>query len=227
MPLFEVTFRVSHDCPIGNISRKYPSLKMFHWCNREHDVLELVIRNQKEYPAIQRELSAVIEIIEEVSDSMKVHLITKTCECMEAGSVSRFIEHLSFLELNPVYYEGGWEYYRIVAFKHEDIPKLMKKLADARFDVEILKKKPYNGSFIGSMAMNTDTLFSDLTNKQIDALMAAYTYGYFNFPRRSNVQTIAEKLDVPRTTFVDHLKKAENKIVAALVPYIQLFRNKQ
>jgi len=44
-------------------------------------------------------------------------------------------------------------------------------------------------------------------------------------PRRADVQTIAAKERVPRTTFQEHLKKAENKLLAALVPYIQLFNH--
>ncbi len=224
MPLFEITFKVSHDCPVGNISRKHQSLKIFQWCNREHDVLELVIRNQDEYSSIRSDLLKTMKIMDEVSDSDRVHLVTKSCSCLEPGSVSRYLEELNFLEFNPVYYEKGWEYYRIVAFKHEDITKLMRNLATEDFEVEILRKKPYRGSFISSMAMTADTLFSELTDKQMDALVTAYSHGYFSFPRRTNVQTIAERLRVPRTTFVDHLKKAEGKLVAALVPYIQLFR---
>ena len=40
-----------------------------------------------------------------------------------------------------------------------------------------------------------------------------------------SARVIAFKERVPRTTFQEHLKKAENKLVAALVPYIQLFNH--
>jgi len=58
----------------------------------------------------------------------------------------------------------------------------------------------------------------------MDALLTAYNSGYYRLPRRANVQTIAYRRHLPRTTFQEHLKKAENKLVASLVPYIQLFR---
>ena len=55
------------------------------------------------------------------------------------------------------------------------------------------------------------------------AMLTAFRYGYYNLPRNADLQTIAAKEKVPRTTFQEHLKKAENKLVAALVPYVQLF----
>jgi len=71
--------------------------------------------------------------------------------------------------------------------------------------------------------LTADFLFSELTEKQMDTMLTAHRHGYYNLPRNSDVQTIATKEKVPRTTFQEHLKKGENKLVAALVPYMQLF----
>jgi hypothetical protein len=43
-------------------------------------------------------------------------------------------------------------------------------------------------------------------------------------PRKANVQDIAHRKKVSRTTYQEHLKKVENKLVASLVPYVQLFK---
>jgi hypothetical protein len=58
----------------------------------------------------------------------------------------------------------------------------------------------------------------------MDALLTAYSNGYYNLPRKANIQDIANKKRVSRTTYQEHLKKAENKLVASLIPYVQLFR---
>jgi len=68
-------------------------------------------------------------------------------------------------------------------------------------------------------------LFSNLTEKQIDALVSAYSNGYFLLPRKADVKEIAFRKQVSRTTFQEHLNKAENKIMSALIPYIKLFSN--
>jgi len=74
------------------------------------------------------------------------------------------------------------------------------------------------------VSLTADALFSDLTEKQMDALLTAYSHGYYRLPRKSDIQTIASRKRVPRTTFQEHLKKAENKLVVSLVPYIQLYK---
>jgi hypothetical protein len=50
--------------------------------------------------------------------------------------------------------------------------------------------------------------------------------GYYQTPRRVNVQTIADRAGVPRTTLQEHLNKAENKLIASIVPQIQLYARK-
>lgn len=225
MPLLEIRFKVSHDCPFGNISRKYPSLKMFEWCNREHEVLEFVLKDGKDYQAIMNEIKASAEIVNAVSDGDRVHIITKICTCTQPGSVSRHLDDLSILQLDPVVYEKGWEHFRIIAFNNDAVSELMKRMKDEGFLVEITRKKPFKGSITGALSLTADALFSNLTEKQMDALVTAYIQGYFSFPRRTDVQTMAARMHVPRTTFVEHLKKAENKVVVGLIPYIQIFRS--
>jgi predicted DNA binding protein len=70
--------------------------------------------------------------------------------------------------------------------------------------------------------LNVGSMFSELTAKQADALLTAYRHGYFLFPRRTNLQSIAMKERVVRTTLSEHLKKAENKLISNLIPYLHI-----
>jgi predicted DNA binding protein len=225
MPLFEVVFKVTHDCPFGNISRKFPSLKMFEWCNREHEILEVIVEDHEEYAAVMKEISKLEGIIGKSSDRDKVHLVMKTCYCSLENSVTRNIDACNLLHVAPVIYEQGWEYLRVIAFKHEDLEELLQRLDERGFEFEILRKVPFDGFIASSLTLTADALFSDLTAKQIGALLTAYKNGYYRLPRKADVTEIAFKERVPRTTFQEHLKKAENKLIAALVPYIQLFNH--
>lgn len=224
MTLFEFVFKVMHDCPFGNISRRFPSLRMFVWCNREHEVIEIIVENREEYSAVMGEISKIDGIIDVSSDRHKVHLITKKCFCTMENSIGKNIDEFNLLHISPVIYKKGWEYYRLIAFRHKDVQGLLQKLKEKGFMYKILRKVPFNGFLASSLTLTADALFSDLTDKQIDALLTAYGHGYYKLPRKTDVKTIASKKQVPRTTFQEHLKKAENKLVAALVPYIQLFK---
>lgn len=224
MPLFEVVLKVTHDCPFGNISRKFPSMKMFSWCNKEHEVYEIIAENQEVYSAVLEELTKVTRVLEVSSDHHNIHLITTTCFCTKENSVNENIEELHLLHISPLVYMRGWEYYRIIAFRHYDLRKLMERLEEKGFVFDIVRKVPFNGFIASSLTLPADALFSHLTDKQIDALLTAYNYGYYRLPRKLDVQAIASKRRVPRTTFQEHLKKAENKLVSSVIPYIELYK---
>jgi predicted DNA binding protein len=223
MSLFEVAFRISHDYPFGNISRKFESMKMFTWCNREHDVIEFIMKEPDDYPALMNEISNLCGVIDRISDGSKVHVVTKNCCCDTDNSVVGNIGISNLLHIAPIIYENGWEYYRIIAFRHKDLEDFLQRIQKSGFKFEILRKVPFNGSISSSLALTAGSLFSNLTEKQIDAVVSAYANGYFLLPRKTDVKEIAFRKQVSRTTFQEHLSKAENKIMAALIPYIKLF----
>jgi predicted DNA binding protein len=224
MPLFEFVFRAFYDNPFSKITESNPSVQLYQWCNDRHDVIELVMQKPEDYGQVREEFSKSVEIVDEIDNGANVHVITRMCACGGVGTVMSYLNDPTLLVIPPVAYENGWEYFRVIAFRHEGITKLVTKLREAGFNVQILRKTPFDGYMASSLTLSTDTLFSGLTEKQIDALLTAYAQGYFRFPRGSDLQTIASKEKIGRTTFLEHLKKAENKIITALIPHIQLFR---
>jgi predicted DNA binding protein len=224
MPLFEVVFRAFYDNPFSKITENNPSVQLYQWCNDHHDVIELVMQKPEDYGKVRDGFSKSVEIIDEIDNGANMHVITRMCACGGSGTVTSFLNDPSLLVIPPIAYEDGWEYLRVIAFRHESISKLLTKLRGAGINVEILRKTPFDGYIASSLTLSTDTLFSGLTEKQTDALLTAYAQGYFRFPRGSDLQTIASKEKISRTTFLEHLKKAENKIITALIPHIQLFR---
>jgi predicted DNA binding protein len=224
LPLFEVVLKVTHDCPFANLSRKHPSMKMFTWCNREHEVHEIIAAGQEENKLVMHELSETAKVLEIFSNQCNAHVVTTPCYCNTDNSVTRNIDSFNLLHVPPVVYEKGWEYYRLIVFRHEDLRRLMQRLEEKGFTFEVVRKVPFNGFIASSLTLTADALFAGLTDKQMEALLTAYNSGYYRLPRRADVQTIAYRRHLSRTTFQEHLKKAENKLVASLVPYIQLFR---
>ena len=57
----------------------------------------------------------------------------------------------------------------------------------------------------------------DLTNKQLQALQAAFYHGYFEQPRGSTASAIAESLGVSHATFLQHLHRAQQKLFARVL----------
>lgn len=224
MPLFEVVFRARYEYPLIEITKIHPSIKIFQWCNSEYDIIELIMQKREEYGQIREDITKVVEIIDEIHNGTNTHVITRMCACAGPGTVQNYLGDPNLLLIPPIAYEHGWEHLRLIAFRHENVKKLLGRLRDDGFEVEILRKKPFDGYIASSLTLTTDALFSGLTEKQVHALLTAFAQGYFRYPRGADLQTIASKENVSRTTFLEHLKKAENKIITALIPHIQLFR---
>src|SRR3989442_3133980 len=70
--------------------------------------------------------------------------------------------------------------------------------------------------------VSTATLLGKLTSRQLQALVVALDNGYYNIPRTATAGEIAQRLLVPPTSFVDHLRKGANKVLQAITPYLPL-----
>ncbi len=58
-------------------------------------------------------------------------------------------------------------------------------------------------------------LENELTERQLAALRAAFVAGYFDWPRESTAEEVAEALSVSSATLHQHLRKAEKKLFTA------------
>lgn len=54
---------------------------------------------------------------------------------------------------------------------------------------------------------------ADMTDRQREALEAAYRAGYFDWPRDSTAEEVAETLDISSPTLHSHLRKAEGRLM--------------
>ena len=58
---------------------------------------------------------------------------------------------------------------------------------------------------------------STLTERQREILVEAYRNGYYEVPRRINSEELANRLKLDKSTVVEHLRKAENRLVSEII----------
>ncbi len=227
MTTYEIGFRLQHDCPFNDLSRQFPSAVISHWCNYDNDVLEVSCNDPSLFEELDKGIDkltqeAGVKVVRRVFTKPNQQLVTQHCGCNHYRSTTPAIEKNHCLELQPTIYRGGWEWYRIIAFSERDIKNLFREL-DEFCKVEIIsRRKNASGSVRDTLLISTASLLGELTEKQLRALILAVENGYYGVPKKVTTEEIAGMLGVPRTTYEEHLRKAESKVLGSVAPYLQL-----
>lgn len=94
------------------------------------------------------------------------------------------------------------------------IPAVVDRLDAIAPDVTLVSKHETPRDIGRSQARG---VFDALTDRQYAVLTAAYHAGYFDWPRASSGEDLADRLDVAPTTFYQHLRAAERNLLEELL----------
>mgnify|MGYP002153779129 CR=1 FL=1 len=211
---------------------KHPEVRVVEWCNNRIDVLEIECPDIETFTKIDPDLRNLLfwrggKILRKTFCDGNLQVITKTCcDSRISTSVTALVERNSCLHVPPVVYYGGWEEHRVIGFGERDYRKMFRDL-NKLGPIEILQKKAVSEKSIrDTFAISLSSAFSELTDKQVQALVAALDNGYYELPKKMTAEEIARGYGVPRTTYEEHVRKAESKIFRAMAPYIRLYASK-
>lgn len=212
MSLYEASFKVKHECPYRTISEKHPSLTIREWFMNEQQILEIASGGTP-----TQELVEAVEnlgtMLFEAEDSENLYAVVQSSRCsLDDSLISRFEEH-NCLYTPPTIYREGWEQYTVTAFDDRDVRGLLGDLDQDR-EVEVLSTRTIETRRVPhSLFVTADSLFGGLTPRQLEALRIALDAGYFDQPRGASIAELAERTNVARSTYEEHLRKAENKLI--------------
>jgi len=93
-----------------------------------------------------------------------------------------------------------------------DIRKVIEAFGETYPSVELHSKQERAEPTDAGLAVKK-ALEDDLTDKQRSALRGAYHSGYFEWPRGSTAEELADSMDVSSPTLHNHLRRAQQKLV--------------
>ena len=215
----------------NRLSDKFPGTRLSLWCNDHTDILEIEADGLEAFDSIQKELAVISKeqdskIVSKSYLQDKLQLVVRQCVCGGEGKlpIAPLFQKYNFMEVPPIIFFDGWHYHRLVGYDDADVRGLLKGL-DRVGTTEVLHKKEITE---GSVADDTflisfNSLFGQLTRKQMMAIVSAIENGYYEIPRRVTADQLAKRNGQPRSTFEEHIRKAESKVVLAMAPYMMMY----
>ena len=117
----------------------------------------------------------------------------------------------------PIRWQGGEARVTLLVDDTADLRELTALLPGGRL---LSKRALANGA--AREALGSPLLLPSLTPKQASALVAAFEAGYYEVPRRVTTEEVGGALGIARSTFQEHLNRAEHQIVRAMLPLVRM-----
>ncbi|WP_435348675.1 PAS domain S-box protein [Haloarchaeobius sp. HRN-SO-5] len=96
-----------------------------------------------------------------------------------------------------------------------DVRHVSEAIQELYPGLELLTRRQKQRS--GALAMHLErTLDEKFTDRQRTAIETAYRGGYFEWPRESSGEEVADSIGVSSSTFHQHLRKAQNKLLTTV-----------
>lgn len=109
----------------------------------------------------------------------------------------------------------GHEYWEVASWSKEKITKFIDQLASHMDTSEILS--------IGQQThveVYFPSLMPKLSPAQEKAILLAYQWGYYDYPRKIDLRALSKKSGISLSTFQENLRKAESKMLPMLIERI-------
>ncbi|MDQ2052222.1 helix-turn-helix domain-containing protein [Natronolimnohabitans sp. A-GB9] len=202
------------------------------------EFLASTFRNREYIGIIALETSDLDASIEVIRD----HQMTETVDVVERyspepgdrmaatlfirGQLTEFtplqtLMYEGYLPIGPTTLEDGRECFDLLLSDREELSKAVEMLRDfGTVQVERISQD-FSRQVLPSAA-GWQELLSSFPPRQRQILKVAYERGYYEIPRETTLEEIADEIGITKTTASNHLRKAERRVIEFLVTYLNL-----
>lgn len=224
--VYAAAIEVRHSCPIGDISRRLPDLQIAQWCASHRDMFQA--SGPKDQVASFREWlesGPGVQLLTVGDEGLLA--ITEGCRCAGVrpnSSVSEALRAAGVWDIPPIIYRQGWEAYRLLAWNERAMRDAFRGIRALGGEVRIVSLRPIeNVDMEQMMLVPASDMFAGLTERQSSAILLALRHGYFSLPSSMNIDRLAEGAGVSASTFSEHLRKAQSRILLNLRPHLEAY----
>ena len=126
-----------------------------------------------------------------------------------------------FLPIGPTALEDGRECFDLLLSDREELSRAVELLKEfGPVSIERVSRD-FSRQVIPSAA-GWQELLASFPPRQREVLNTAFERGYYEIPRETTLEEIADEVGITKTTASNHLRKAEGRVVEFLVTYLNL-----
>jgi len=218
----ETWVRIKHPCPFCAFSERFPEAEMTLWVSALSDLFQVTIPPQYDVQEVLRVGKDMLGYSEAYTDAGSALFITQQPYIEEIDSVMARAEDTECMLIPPMTFTGGWETHRLISRDQEHVRRFVHEVSLIG-QVEVLSLKSLDHKdLMGDVGVVPGHIIDALTERQVSALVSAYEAGLFEVPAKVKMDAVANSLGVSRSTFGEHVRKAELELLKGLYPFLKL-----
>jgi predicted DNA binding protein len=190
------------------------------WCNDHCDLLYVEDGATDEILAHVRDRVGIQDLLRRPD---KRELVVVTAECLrrdENDLIETYLARHNCLLLPPLRYASGAKFCRLLALDPAALTACYRNLIEDGFTVSVEHKHEIETVTHDAPLLTLDGVLPDLSPRQRETFAVAYDHGYYEIPRETTTAEIAETVGIERRTAEEHLRRAENKLIEALIDFV-------
>jgi O-6-methylguanine DNA methyltransferase len=198
--------------PAADLSRTHPHLALEGMPLGQH----LLLRAQG--PAAGKllgELRRAPGVVHAAREQGAVSLVLR--DARAEAALLRRAEHAGALPLPPLRWQDGRIRLELLAMAVG--PQAVQRMFPG---AAIVAKRAVSEAEVARRLRALSGPWPDLRPRQAEALLAALRMGYYDEPRRCTTGEVAQSMGIARSTFEEHLKRAESRLLRSVAPLVRL-----
>ncbi|MFX0086690.1 MAG: helix-turn-helix domain-containing protein [Candidatus Hodarchaeota archaeon] len=220
--VIELRIKIKHNSPHLAFSKSVLKQEIFGYCNSKFDIL--MIHGEFNGEMLEKANKIYINTpnwkVITVGNPVTISYISMKCLCDK--TINSQIQQQGGISIYPIRYLDGWGHFQIVCLDNSDLSSVVEILQSyPMMKIISIKELDSNGMFPSQM-VSIPEITNNLTSHQLLILIRAFEQGYYEIPRKIRTQDLAEEFQVSRYAVEKSLRKAENNLFTALMPYLLL-----
>jgi predicted DNA binding protein len=219
--MYEATFRIP-DAGAYAATTAGSDARIELWCNDHCDLLHVTTGGDDD---AAETVATRVESLVGIQDRLETteELVVVTADCLKSHDTSHVETYLArhgCLLLPPLRYARGAKFCRVLALDPAALSACYRDLVDDGYRVDVESKREISSVGQDTPLLTLDDALPTLTERQREVLQTAFRQGYYEIPRQTTTEAIASSVGIERRTAEEHLRRAENKLIAGLIEYL-------